>query len=205
MANPLHTITGVALQASLDGLSKKFKTLFDIPVVKSATNNQKRVVELINGGKPANLPYGWFKPSSIDLDTSRGNPKSIARYGSGHVVQEQTSTLKKSHLFPCSVPLDCTVRFDDYNEACIFAEKFVLALSGDLFNFELHLGGDKWTVGLNSEGSFSVPLPTLDDIDNADGTYYEIQLSLKLQTKVGFMLDVAKLNNEGSVTLRNTV
>lgn len=206
MFNPLDMVNGVTMSASLDGFSKKFKSLFHLTAFPmTTTNNQKRQVDLKVGGKSANLPYGWFKPSNIDMNMDQANINSIARYGSGNTVNQATSTLKKSHFFPCRVSMECAVRFQDFEEAALFVEKMLIAMPTRILNFELHLGGDKWTVGINQAGSSSMPFPSIDDIDNPDGAYYELSFNLTMETKVGFMVDVAKLNNNGEVTLRGQV
>ena len=206
MFNPLDMVNGVTLAASFDGVSKKFKDLFHLTAFPmSTTNNPKRKVEIKVGGKPANLPYGWFKPSSLDMNMDQNNINSIARYGSGNSINQTTSTLKKSHFFPCRVPVECVVRFQEFKEAAFFVEKMVIALPTKILNFELHVGGDKWTVGVDQGGSSSMPFPALDDIDNPDGAYYELSFSMTINTKVGFMVDVAKLNNNGEVTMRGTL
>lgn len=203
MFNPMDMVNGVTLSASFDGLSKKFQDMFHLNAFPmSTTNNQKRQVELKVGGKPANLPYGWFKPTTIDMNMDQSNINSIAKYGSGSTVNQNTSTLKKSHFFPCRIPIECVVRFKEFKEALLFVEKMLIAMPTKVLNFELHIGGDKWTVGIDQAGSSSMPFPLIDDIDNPDGAYYELSFSLTMGTKVGFMVDVAKLNNNGEVTMR---
>lgn len=209
MFNPLAYIDNTLLSATLTGVQNKIQELFELNAfVINISNNPKRVVEIKNGGKPANLPYGWYTPSSIELDQERGNLTNLSRHGSALAVPNgETSTLKQSYLFPANIPVDATFRFSDYEQACIFAQRMALALPAKILNFEINIKavGDKFTVEVNAGGSFSVPYPKIDDLDNPNGQYYEIQLSLTIKTKIGLLRDVAKLNNNGQIIMRGEV
>ena len=205
MFNPLKHIDNTLLNASLTGFANKIREMFELNVFAlNIANNPKRAVEIHNGGKPANLPYGWYTPSTLDLDTGNNNLTNISRYGSSIAVPNgETSTLKQSYFFPCNIPLDIVVRFDEQAAATIFAQRMIVALPAKLLNFELEISAvqDKFTVVVDSGGSYSIPFPKIDDIDNPNGLYYEIQFNLTLKTKIGILRDVAKLNNNGTITI----
>lgn len=209
MFNPLAYIDNTLLTATFTGFQNKMQELFELNAfVPSLANNPKRALEIKNGGKPSNLPYGWYIPSSIELNNERGNLSNMSRYGSATpVANGETSTLKQSYFFPTNIPVESTFRFSDYEQALVFAQRMALALPSKMLNFEISIGAvsDKFTVEIDTGGSFSIPFPKIDDIDNANGQYYEITLSMTIKTKIGILRDVTKLNNYGRIAVQGEV
>jgi hypothetical protein len=209
MFNALQHVDNTLLAATLTGFQNKIREMFQLNAfVINISNNPKRAVEIHEGGKPANLPYGWYVPSTLELENERGNLTNMSRFGSATpIANGETSTLKQSYLFPANIPVDLVFRFAEYPEATIFAQRFLLALPAKILNFEINIGSvcDKFTVEINTGGSYSIPYPKIDDVDNANGQYYEISLSVTIKTKIGFLRDVAKLNNYGRIAVQGEV
>ncbi len=209
MFNPLAFIDNTLLNATFSGFQNKIQEQFELNAfVPNLSNNPKRGVEIKNGGKPANLPYGWYTPSSLELDTERANLSNLSRYGSASpAANGETSTLKQSYFFPATIPIDVIFRFSDYEQALVFTQRMALSLPAKLLNFEISIASvcDKFTVEINAGGSLSVPWPKIDDLDNPNGQYYEIQLSMTIKTKVGILRDVTKLNNYGRIAVQGEI
>ncbi len=208
MNDPLAAVDGTLLNASLTGFANKFQILFGLKSFALDTNNNpKRAMEAEQGGRPANLPYGWYAPSSLDFNSERGNATAIARIGSTTaIVQGETGTVKKAYMFPVTLPIEVTVRFSSIEEAMTFMCKSLLTILSKGLNFVIGAAGDSFTVEIDMGGnSASIPFPKIDDIDNVNGMYYEFVLSLTMKTKIGIVSDVAKFNNYGTVQLRGKV
>ena len=200
MFNLLDTVNGTALNATISAVTTRMEKMFGLnSFVVSQHNNAKRGREIKVGGKPANLPYGSMKLGNIEF-VNRMNAKHIARVGSGQTSDWETATLSLFHYFPVNISADCECRFAELSQATLFTEALFIALLTAQLQFEVSIGGDKWTVTLDSGSggtACTIPFPVIEDVDNANGIYFSVPFSMVIGSKRGFSRDVAKFNNYG--------
>lgn len=194
--------SSTALKATLAGVQRKFSVGLGIKrFIYTAHNNPKQGLRAAFGS--TDYPYGWFKCTTLSLDTERANMANLGRFGSGLSlsVSESSASIVQNFYFPVTMQVDCEVKFNALEPGLLFIQQVLLASPTKMLNFEVHMPSDKWTVEVVNDGN-SMPMPNIEDLD--DGSTpgsYTIQFQLTVKTKIGFNTETAKINNQGEVLM----
>lgn len=205
-----------ALTATINGVTDRFKETFGIDnLVHTIHNNPKQGIRSTNdtADRAVKYPMGWYRIQTLTyLTESVSIAKSIGRFGSGRALARSdgdgntNAVLINNHYFPVALSGSLTVEFLDLMQAYAFIQKAVIAFPTEMLSFEVLMPTTKWTVRVLSDGN-SFPFPAIDDLDQStsDAGMIAIEIPLTIQTRIGFHLEVAKINNYGEVTTRVSV
>lgn len=184
--------------------AKKFFGISEFPLIQS--NDVKREVKKELGVDNPNrsvaaiYPYSYWSLSDLGLIKDQQAIKGIARNSLGHSFDElQNAVLKKAYLFPSSINVEMHYVTRDLVEAINFCTRaLVVAHSGKL-NAKVEMDGASWFV-TTTMVSESIPIPRSDKENEADPEAMDLVISFRIDTKLGVMRDVPKINNRGTVT-----
>jgi hypothetical protein len=180
---------------------KRFFQLGAFPLIQS--QDVKR--ELRKGLDEQNVnmtkyPYAYFSLSSVGITKDQQPIKGAARNSLGFTLDELTNSMvKKAFVFPASISVDMHYVTDDVIDALNFCTRtLIIAHSGKL-NFRAEYEGVSWIVAISLQ-SDELSLPRTDKDLESDPEGYDIQVSFRIDTKLGAVKDVSKINNRGDVT-----
>lgn len=183
---------------------KRFFGVEDFPLIQS--NDVKREVRKSQGVDDPNhsvsniYPYSYWSLSDVGLVKDQQAIKGIARNSLGFTVDElANAVVKKAYLFPSSINVEMHYVTKDLVDAMTFITRALIVGHSGKLNAEVVMDGAKWfvTTVMTSE---SVSIPRSDKDNEADPEAMDLVVSFRIDTKLGVMRDVPKINNRGTVT-----
>lgn len=183
---------------------KRFFGIEEFPLIQS--NDVKREVKKSLGVDDPNhsvagiYPYSYWSMSDVGLIKDQQTIKGIARNSLGFTVDElQNAIVKKAYLFPSSINVEMHYVTKDLVDAINFSTRALLVGHSGKLNAKVQMDGAEWfvTIVMTSE---SIPIPRSDKDSEADPEAMDLVISFRIDTKLGVMRDVPKINNRGTVT-----
>lgn len=197
-----------SLKATLFGVQRQIRRGFGLTrFVFSMHNNPKQGLRAVFN-QSTDYPYGWFKITNFALNRELlANGKNIGRFGSGWAIgKEPTNAIViRNFYLPITLSGSLYVKFMDYEQAILFSQQLMIAHTVEMLAFELEMPTTKWTVRFLIDGD-SIPFPNIEDMD--DGSTpgsMEIEIPFTIQSKIGFNMDTAKINNYGEITMNTEI
>jgi len=147
-------------------------------------------------------PHGGFKMTAINV--TENNIKNMLRVGTGDGVVaggQNNAVLQRSFLIPVLINCECEIKFQDMQEAIAFCTAAAIFFPVGMLGSEISYARNKWFSNVTlSGGGKSMPLPMIDDLNEGStpGTA-AVNFSLDVTSKIGFIRDISKINNYGSV------
>lgn len=201
-----------SLLATASGVTDRFRVIFGIPnIVRSQHNNPKGNLKLKD--PKLEYPMGWWKVTTMQYNTefALANAKSIGRFGSGWKVATDgagatNAVVLNNHYFPALLDATLTMRFLTEEQALSFIQKAMIASITEMMTFNVEMPTTKWAVRVLLSGN-QLPFPDVPDLDEgtSDKGIIEIEIPYQIHTKIGFNMEVAKINNLGAITTRTKV
>jgi hypothetical protein len=183
---------------------KKFFGIAEFPLIQS--NDVKREVKKELGVDNPNhsvaglYPYSYWSLSDIGLVKDQQTIKGIARNSLGQSFDElQNAVLKKAYLFPSSINVEMHYVTKDLVDALNFSTRALLVAHSGKLNAKVEMDGASWFVTTVMTND-SVTIPRSDKENEADPEALDLVISFRIDTKLGVMRDVPKINNRGIVT-----
>lgn len=197
-----------SLKATLFGIQRQIRRGFGLTrFVFSMHNNPKQGLRALFA-QSTNYPYGWFKINNFALNRELiANSKNIGRFGSGWAIgKEPTNAIAiRNYYLPVTLSGSLYVKFLHLDQAMLFSQQLMIANAVEMLAFELEMPTTKWTVRFLIDGD-SIPFPNIEDLDEGSTpSSMEIEIPFTIQTKIGFNLDTAKINNYGEITVRTEI
>lgn len=169
--------------------------LTELPLVP----NQNKKIELRKEERPS-YPYGYIKLQSMELIRDSQPAKAIQKYASGLSLDEITNAMvSKAYLFPARLAVELHYIDNDFRRVLNIAEKLCIFGGVDAFSFRIEMPGANWIVNVKvNEGPIDIPE---SDIENpAEPDAWDILVGFQLESKIGIVKSVPKINNAGEVT-----
>lgn len=197
-----------SLKATLFGVQRQIRRGFGLNrFVFSMHNNPKQGLRALFN-QSTDYPYGWFKINTLAFNPERsGVGKNIARFGSGWAIGKDPANaiVLRNFYFPATMTGSLYVKFMHMDQAMLFAQQLIIANVAEMLSFELAMPTTTWTVRFLIDGN-SIPFPNIEDLDEGSTpTSMEIEIPFTLETKIGFNMDTAKINNYGEITVRTEI
>lgn len=197
-----------SLKATLFGIQRQIRRGFGMTrFVFTMHNNPKQGLRALFN-QSTDYPYGWFKINTFSLNRELiANGKNIGRFGSGWAIgQEPANAVAiRNFYFPAVLQGSFYVKFMHMDQALLFSQQLLIAHATEMLSFELSMPTTHWTVRLLLEGD-SIPFPIIEDLDDGSTpTSMEIEIPFTIQTKIGFNMDTAKINNYGEITTNTNI
>ena len=145
-------------------------------------------------------PYAYWSLSDVGLIKDQQPIKGVARNSLGATFDElANAVLKKAYLFPSTINVEMHYLTKDLVEAINFSTRALLVAHSGKLNARVELDGATWfvTITMTSE---SIPLPRSDKEQVADPEALDLAISFRIDTKLGVMRDVPKINNRAEIT-----
>ncbi|MNQ36670.1 hypothetical protein D3C85_501950 [compost metagenome] len=183
---------------------QRFFGIDEFPLIQS--NDVKREVRKAVGVDNPNhsvaavYPYSYWSLSDIGLVKDQQPIKGVARNSLGFTVDElQNAIVKKAYLFPSSINVEMHYVTKDLIDALNFSTRALLVGHSGKLNAKVQMDGAEWfvTTVMTSE---TISLPRSDKDSEADPEAMDLVVSFRIDTKLGVMRDVPKINNRGTVT-----
>lgn len=197
-----------SLDATIYGVTQRLIQVLGIKnLVHTMHNNPKQGIRATEDPF-ANYPHAWYRIQTMNYQVEAGGlPKNIGRFGSGWSITKRNgegatnAIVFNNHYFPVTLNLTLTARFMQTAEALTFIQKVLIGSATEMMSFEIEMPTTRWTVRVLNEGN-SVPFPNIEDLDNAssDPGVMEIEIPFIVMTKIGFNMELAKINNLGEIT-----
>jgi hypothetical protein len=179
---------------------QRFFSIETLPLVQS--QDVKREMRKGLDDPNANMqlyPFAYYSISTLSLIKDQSPIKGIARNSMGYTVDELTNaTTKKAFVFPATINVELHYVTNDLIRALDFSTRaLIVALSGKL-NAEVQWEGIKWFVTVRCDAD-SVNFVRTDKEMESDPEAMDLTITFSIDTKLGAMRDVPKINNRGSV------
>lgn len=187
------------LIATLYGVRKSLAANLGLSTVRLVTHdNQKRILSTEAKSK---YPYGYMRIRSLRIIKDRTNVQAIRRHGAVSSVKlGQEITIDKGYLFPASLAMELTFVSDDIFDVLHLTEKLAIISAYNGFTFGLTLPEleNEFFVAVKFESDdFSIPDSVLQDEQNPASM--ELTFPFTVETHLGIVKQVAKINNQGQV------
>lgn len=183
--------------------AKKFFGLKSLPLIQ--TQDVKREVRRRTLGSEndqvANVyPYSYFNISSMAIDKTQFAVKTIGRASMGMTFDDlQNAMVKQAYMFPCTLQVELHFVTNDLIRAIDFSTRaLIVSVTGKL-NSRVELDGVTWVISTAIDGD-SISFPRADKDLEEDPEGYDITITATINSKLGVMRDVPKINNYGHVT-----
>ncbi len=204
----IDEITSSALFASLYGTKRTFERSLGLNNIIFVFHNNTKY-RLSKDPNPS-YPYYYFKVGSIGLARDEKFLKAIQRdgissRGNNRFVQRTTdATVHKYFMFPARISCEFHYFHNDLVGMTKFLEAFLILSATESLNFVVTMSDEiKWICRIEmTDDTLSTPDADLEN--PADPASNEIVVNFILHTHIGFMRDVAKVNNLGRPTLTFT-
>jgi len=182
-------------------LCQRFFRIKELPLIQS--QDVKREMRQGVDSQNVNMeryPYSYFALTNLALTKDQQSLKNIARNSTGYTLEEIANAMvKKAFMFPASIGVELHYISNDLVDAVDFSTRtLILAQTGKL-NFKITHEGAEWTVVVVPQ-SEDVSFSRTDKDNEADPEAMDLVISFSLQTRLGSMRDVPKVNNDGIVT-----
>lgn len=181
---------------------KRFFALEALPLVQSqdVKRHLKKGVDDANINVADLYPYSYYSLGSLGLVKDQQAVKTAARHSMGATFDElANAVLKKAFLFPCSIQAEVHYVTKDIIDAMNFCTRALIVAHSGKMNARVEYEGVSWIVEVKLD-SESIPIPRSDKDLEADPEGMDLVLSFTINTKLGAMRDVPKVNNRGEVT-----
>lgn len=182
---------------------KKFYGLASLPLIQ--TQDVKREVRKHTLGSEndqvANIyPFSYFNIASMAIDKTQFAVKTIGRASMGFTFDDlENAVLKQAYMFPASIQVELHYVTNDLVRALDFSTRaLIVSVTGKL-NTRVTHDGAEWIVSSMVDGD-SISFPKADKDQEEDPEGYDITVTMTINTKLGVMRDVPKVNNRGHVT-----
>lgn len=191
------------LFATLYGFRETVKQVLGIekfPLVMH--NDHKGSVRKAYGN--ADMPYGYFRITNIVVNEDSQAPATIARVGAGRFVDKMNALVKMSYIFAVDITVECFYRDTDPSRVLSFVSNLALVNVVDGLDFTLNLpSGDRTVKSTPDQKGAAVP--QVDKDDEANPGVSEVSFGYTVRGFAGVYKPVAKVNNDGIVTLQSDV
>lgn len=189
----------VPLLATLHGAKKSFCSNLGLESCRVITHdNQKSILET---EAKQRYPFAYLKLNSIGIKRDSLPNKNIRRHGSSiQATIGRQITIDKGYLFPSMLSTELTFITDDIMDAVKYIEKLAILSAFDGFSFELKMPEvTGFMVGIFQEGdSINIPQAVRESEENPAA--FEIVVPFTIETKLGIVKQVAKVNNDAELT-----
>lgn len=180
---------------------KRFFGIDALPMIQS--QDVKREVRKGIDDPNANMmryPFAYFSVTGLSLIRDQQPTKSIARNSMGVTFDDLTNlALKKAFLFPATLQITLHYLTNDMVRALDFSSRALIVATTGKINSEVELDGVKWFVTTRVD-SESVSLEPTDKESEQNPDAMDVQITFSVDTKLGAIRDVPKVNNAGIVT-----
>ncbi len=183
---------------------KRFFGLQAFPLIQS--QDVKRQVKRELGVDDPNrsvadlYPYAYWSLGSIGLVKDQQPIKGIARNSLGATFDElANAVLKKAYLFPSSLTVEMHYVTKDLVEALNFSTRALAVAHSGKLNARIEVDGASFFVTTTMD-SETISIPRSDKESEVDPEGIDLVISFRIDTKLGVMRDVPKINNRGTVT-----
>lgn len=182
-------------------LCQRFFKIKDLPLIQS--QDVKREIRQGVDAQNVNMqkyPYAYFSLTNLSLTKDQQSLKNIGRNSNGYTLEEIANAMvRKAFMFPASIGVELHYITNDLVDAVDFSTRtLILATTGKL-NFKITHEGTEWTV-LVVPQSEDVSFSRTDKDNEPDPEGMDLVIAFSLQTRLGSMRDVPKVNNDGIVT-----
>lgn len=189
----------VPLLATLHGVKKSFCSNLGLESCRVITHdNQKSILSDEAGQR---YPYAYLKLNSIGIIKDSLPNKSIRRNGSSiQATIGRNITIDKGYLFPARISTELVFATDSLMDAIKYIEKVAILSAFDGFSFELKMPEvSSFMVSVFGEAE-DVNIPQSVRESESDPSAFEIVVPFRIETKLGIIKQVAKVNNENILT-----
>lgn len=181
---------------------KLFFGISTLPLIQSqdVKRELKRGVDDPNMDSSRKYPYAYYSLNQLGLIKDQQSIKTTARHSMGMTLDElANAVLKKAYLFPSQITVDLHYVTNDIVQAMDMCTRALIVAHSGKLNSKAEFEGVSWmiTVKMDSE---SIPIPRSDKDQEADPEGFDLQMSFTIDTKLGRVKDVPKVNNRGEVT-----
>lgn len=182
---------------------KRFFGINRLPLIQSQdVKREVRKHEVgSNNDQVQNIyPYAYFNITNIGLIKDHLAVKTIARASRGFTFDElSNAVIKKAYLFPSVINVELHYVTNDLVRAIDFSTRAMIVAATGKLNARVELDGASWIIQTAFDGdSISFPRPDKDLEEDPEG--YDIVMPCTINTQLGVMRDVPKVNNRGTVT-----
>jgi hypothetical protein len=167
-----------------------------LPFISS--DNKKAV---LSREQQSTFPYGYFILTSFEIKKDSLNVKSISRHASSVTLEDITnSMIQKAYMFPATLEIELHFVHNDIRECLSLIEKVSILGAIDKFSFKVDMPGcTSFMASVNlQQGPIAFPQVELENPE--DAAAFDIVLNFSIDTKVGIVKSVPKINNQGTVT-----
>lgn len=181
---------------------KRFFALSSLPLVQSqdVKRELKKGVDDPNEQVSNRYPYAYYSLGSLGLVKDQQALKTAARHSMGMTMDElANAVIKKAFLFPCAITAEVHYVTKDIIDAMNFCSRALIVAHTGKMNARVEHEGVSWIVEIKLD-SEQVSIPRTDKELEADPEGMDLVLSFTINTKLGAMRDVPKVNNRGEVT-----
>lgn len=187
------------LYATLKGFQKSISQHMGLTFMPFIMHDNTKAV--LRREQESSYPYGYFSLSSMGLNKQKSPVKTVARHASSITLEELTNAMTaKAYLFPASLSIEFHFLHNDTPEVMNFMEKIAILGGIDAFSYQVDIpGSSSWWVQANVESdTIELPQATLENEEDAGA--FDISVQFRVETRLGVIKNVPKINNEGKVT-----
>lgn len=193
------------LMFTVEGLKKAFASKLGVNNLSWAFHNNWKQSLRASKSDGTAYPHGNFKLTGVEVGNDV-NLRNLSRVGSGRNTRavQNNASLRQFYMFPVRMTFDFEMKFQDVKQGIQFAMAANVLLAISELSFYITYMGDRWNARVSNSGSATsnIPFPTIDDLNEGStpGTA-AIQFQITVDTKLGFVRDITKLNNLGEVSI----
>lgn len=193
------------LMFTVEGLKKAFASKLGVNNLAWAFHNNWKQSLRASKIDDTKYPHGNFKLTGVEVGNDV-NLRNLSRVGSGRNTRavQNNASLRQFYMFPVRMTFDFEVKFQDVKQGIQFAMAANVLLAISELSFYIAYMGDRWNARVSNSGSATsnIPFPTIDDLNEGStpGTA-AIQFQITVDTKLGFVRDITKLNNLGEISI----
>lgn len=182
---------------------KKFFDLKHLPLIQN--NDVKRALRSFKETDPNRstsdlYPYAYYSVSGLGVVRDGQPLKGLARASAGYTVDEvANATVKKAYLFPAAVTIEFHYVTNDLMRAIDFSSVALIVGQTGKLNSRVQFEGTEWTVEIKMD-SESIPFPRTDKDNEVDPEAFDLVISFTVNSRIGRVRAVPKINNYGRVT-----
>ena len=182
---------------------KRFFGLDELPLAQSqdVKREMRKGIDDPNHNM-SRYPFAYYSISSLGLVKDQQPIKSLARNSMGYTLDDLSNVaLKKAYLFPSTIMVELHFLTNDLIRAIDFSTRALIVSHSGKINAEVQYEGVKWFVVTRCD-SDSISFPRTDKDAENDPEVLDLTVSFSIDTKLGALRDVPKVNNRGIVTQR---
>lgn len=184
--------------------AKRFFGIDKLPLIQ--TQDVKRELKKLQDAGNASdqlkiYPFAYFSIQRIGIVRDHVATKTISRSGRGFSLDEiENSLIKKAYLFPSQITVELHYVTNDIIRAIDFSTRALLVAATGKMNSRVEQDGASWIVGIEFS-DYAIDIPRADKELEEDPEGFDLALNCIINTNLGVMRPVAKINNRGEVTV----